>query len=748
MSRRVLALALAGALLVAAGVRSVRATSGRAATTARASKPPHASKPARASKLPRAPKRRVLDRYWGATVPDDYQYMERMSDPGVLKWVRGQNDYTRSWLDRHPERAAIQKRVAALSHSDSPDDYDASWAGGRYFFLEEKPPKQQPFLVSLRSLADRSTETIVADPNAIDASGGTTIDFYTTSANGNLAAVSLSKNGTEDGTLYVYETETGRRLDDVIPRVNGGTAGGSAAFDESGTGLYYTRYPAPGERPEADLPFYQQVWFHKLGTPVSSDTYVIGREFPKIAEIALIPSRDARWLVADVGNGDGGEHGYWLRAPNGTWTELSRFEDGLIEAHFGFDGALYVRSRANAPNKKIVRIPLERPRLDAARVVVPESDRAIESFTPAATRLYVREMVGGPTQLRIYDLSGKEKGLVAMAEPASIGNAVVTEGDDAIVRCQTYTRAPATFTLAGGTSELRPTAIAQTSRADFSDCEVRREFATAQDGAKIPVNILMRRGTPKDGSAPLLMYGYGSYGINETPYFRPSVRAWIEQGGIYVDASVRGGGEYGDAWHNAARLGTKKRSMDDFAACARYLVQEGYTTRDRLAIEGGSAGGLLVFGTLVHHPNDVGAAIAEVGYGDVLRTERSPNGEFNVTEFGTVKDSTLFREMLAYSPYHHVKPGTRYPSVLALTGVNDPRVEPWQTFKMVAQLQASGSPHPVLMRVSYDSGHVGSSLSEEDRENADVLQFLFDRLGVTYRPVTASEPAKSAKPSL
>lgn len=734
----VLALFLSIPALAAPGPAAPTKKSPRPAASARRNTPP----------LPKAPRRTVVDTYWGVKVPDDYQYMER-SDAGTMKWVKGQNAYTRAWLDGHRERAAIQARVAALSRSDSPDYYSGSWSGGRYFFLEEKPPKQQPFLVALRGLGDLSTEKTVVDPNAIDASGGTTIDFYTVSLDGRLAAVSLSRNGTEDGTLYVYDTDTGRRLDDVIPRVNGGTAGGSATFNADGSGLYYTRYPAPAERPASDLPFYQQIWFHKLGTPVASDVYVLGREFPKIAEIELATSRDGRWIVADVSNGDGGEHAYWLLGPGGAWTPISRFEDGLIAARFGRDGALYVLSRAGAPNKKILRLPLDPPRLDAAQVVVPETENAIEAFTPTASRLYVREMVGGPTRLRVYDLSGKPAGVVALPEPARIYTPVaIGEGDDVMVRCQSYTRPPATYTVAGGTTRLQPTALAQSSPADFSDCEVRREFATAEDGARIPINILLRKGTPQDGTAPLLLYGYGSYGISEEPYFQASLRAWIEQGGIYADASVRGGGEFGDAWHDAARLGTKKRSMDDFAACARYLVKAGYTTRDRLAIQGGSAGGLLVYGTVVHHPDVMRAAIASVGYGDVLRTELSPNGEFNTTEFGTVRDSTLFRQMLAYSPYHHVKAGVAYPSVLALTGVNDPRVESWETYKMVARLQASGSRQPVLMRVSFDSGHVGSSLSEEDRENADMLQFLFDRLGVTYRPVKEAERPKRVKPSL
>jgi prolyl oligopeptidase len=698
---------------------------------------------------PKAPKRATFDTYWGEKVQDDYQYMEKISDPKVSAWARAQDSYTRRWLDSHPERKAILDRVVALTHSDSPDYYGGSYRSGTYFFMKDQPPNQQPFLVSMTSVMDVKTERVVVDPNVIDTTGGTTIDFYAPSADGKHVAVSLSKSGTEDGTLYFYETATGKPLADTIAKVNGGTAGGSATWNADQSGVYYTRYPHEGERPSEDLPFYQQIYFHKLGMPISADTYVLGKEFPKIAEIELSTSPDGRYVMADVSNGDGGEHGYWLLTPGGAWTQFARFEDKVIEAKFGEDSALYLLSRADAPRKKIMRLPLAYPDLQHAGVIIPESENAIESYTPTATSVYVTEMVGGPTQMRVYDLKGKALGLVTMSEISVMSNPVRTTGDEVLVRSQSYTHPPAYYRYGPGRTALQETALAQSSPADFSDCEVRREFAEAPDGTKLPVNILMKKGTKLDGHAPTILYGYGSYGISEQPYFQPDIKVWLEQGGIYVDASIRGGGEFGDAWHEAARLGTKKVSMDDFAACARYLVEKGYTTKERLAIEGGSAGGLLVYGTAVHYPDFMQAAVAHVGYGDVLRTELAPNGEFNTTEFGTVKDSVQFRGMYSYSPYHHVKDGRTYPSVLALTGVNDPRVPAWETFKMVARLEASGSKNPVLMRVSYDSGHgIGTALSERDQQMADVLMFLFDRLGVKYRPVQREgKPGKTA-PSL
>jgi prolyl oligopeptidase len=260
-------------------------------------------------------------------------------------------------------------------------------------------------------------------------------------------------------------------------------------------------------------------------------------------------------------------------------------------------------------------------------------------------------------------------------------------------------------------------------------------FATADDGTRIPMTVLHLRSAPIDGNTPTRLYAYGSYGISQQPYFSATIRAWLEQGCVYAVANIRGGGEYGDEWHRQANLANKRVSIDDMAACARHLVSAGYTRPDRLALEGGSAGGLLVYGVAVHHPEVAGTVVSHVGISDMLRVELAPNGEFNITEFGTVRDETQFHAMHALSPYHHVKEGVEYPSVLSLTGIHDPRVEPWQPFKMTAKLQAAGGPNPVLLRVNMSGGHGrGTTLSEGVRRRTDVNAFLFERLGVEYRP--------------
>lgn len=686
---------------------------------------------------PVAQKRPVTDTYWGVSVTDNYQYLERVDEAEVLEWANAQNAYTRDWLDSKPQRQPILDRIVQLTHDVSPHYFGLKATGGRVFAIKRQPPREQPFLVVFPPGDSLTGERVLVDPNEIDPSGSTSIDFFEPSLDGSLVAVSLSQGGTEDGTLHIYETASGRERGDVIHRVNGGTAGGSVAWTPGNQGFFYTRYPYPGERPDEDLPFYQHIWYHAVGTPVEKDSYVLGKSFPRIAEIELQTSEDGHYVLAEVSNGDGGEYAYWLKGPDFDWSRIADFADMVVHATIGPDEALYLLSRKDAPRKQILRLPMATPNLRQATIIAPQGDSVIRSYLPTATRLYVVEMFGGPMRLRAYDLSDGSSTVVETSDPSTISGLVLLNGDEILLQRQSYLTPPTVYRYrpAGRGGELEPTPLAYQSPADYSDCEVQRVHATADDGTRIPITIVMRKGTPVDGSAPLLLYGYGSYGATMSPYFSAHRRVWIEQGGIYAVANIRGGGAFGDRWHRVANLENKKLTMDDFAACARYLGRE-YSSPDRIAIQGGSAGGLMVFGVMAHHPTVCAVVLAHVGISDALRTELSPNGEFNITEFGTVRNETQFHGMYRYSPYHAVRGGTVYPAVLATTGMNDPRVEPWQSFKMVAALQASGTPNPVLLRVSHTTGHGGGTgLSERDQQLADSYTFLFAALDLPYRPV-------------
>ncbi len=685
--------------------------------------------------LPATPKKPVIDVYHGIKVEDDYQWLENWNDPAVRAWSNEENRRARAFLASLPARNAIDQRLLALARKTSASYGDFQYRNGFLFALKFQPPKQQPFLVTLKSPNDTASERMVVDPNRIDPSGTTAIDFYVPSRDGKLVAVSLSKGGSENGALHVYRVSTGEPLPDVIPRVNKGTAGGSAAWNDDGTGFYYTRYPSPGERPVKDLDFYQQIYFHKLGAPVSEDTYSLGKKFPRIAEIALQSSPDGRYILATVANGDGGQFEHFLVGPQGQWTQITHFQDGITQAVFGEDSALYLLSQKGAPRGSIVLIPLSQPSLASARTIVPQAEDVIQSFVPVAHRLYVTDIWGGPSDVRVFSLEGHTLGKVLLDPVSAVNGLIALSGDTLLFQSESYLRPPAWYEVTAGSLKPIRTALWTEPAVNFSDTEVIRALARSEDGTRVPMTILMRKGTQLDGENPTLLTGYGGFGISLTPSYSFSRRVWLDQGGIWVIANLRGGGEYGEEWHREGMLTKKQNVFDDFTACAEYLIGKRYTSPKKLAIEGGSNGGLLMGAALTQHPGLFRAVVSFVGIYDMIREEiTTPNAVFNTTEFGTIQNLRDFRALLAYSPYQHVKNGVAYPAVLFFTGANDPRVNPMQSRKMTARLQAaSSSGLPILLRTSANTGHIQSSLNEELMEIADMDAFLFRELGVKVR---------------
>src|SRR5437773_7831826 len=312
---------------------------------------------------PATPKKPASNDYQGTAVEDPYQWLEKDDEPDVKAWSNAQNQRTRQYLDRLPDRAAIEKQLTEWYAKTSPSHFSLVSRPGILFAMKFQPPKQQQLLVTLTSADDLKSEKVVLDPNVLDAKGTTAIDWFVPSLDGKYVAVSVSKGGSEDGTLNFYETATGKALPDTIAHVQYPTAGGNAAWNADGTGVYFTRFPQKGERPDADLNFYQQIYFHKLGTPDTDDTYSIGRDFPRIAEITLQSSWDGKYIVATVANGDGGDFAHFLLGPDGIWKQITQFSDQIKLARLGRDDAIYLLSRAEAPRGKILRLPLEVPEL-------------------------------------------------------------------------------------------------------------------------------------------------------------------------------------------------------------------------------------------------------------------------------------------------------------------------------------------------------------------------------------------------
>ncbi|XXF75727.1 prolyl oligopeptidase family serine peptidase [Myxococcaceae bacterium GXIMD 01537] len=700
--------------------------------------------------LPAAPiaaKQMAQDTYHGVKVDDPYQWMESSTDPKVQEWTAGQNARTRAVLERLPARAAIRQRITELLGWQSPSYGGLRQTGSTLLAMKSQPPRPQAMLVQLGAVDDPASERVLVDPAVVDPSGQTTIDFFVLSLDGTKVAVSLSKAGTESGDVHVYDVATGKAVGEVVPRVNGGTAGGSLAWNADGTGFFYTRYPREGEREAADLNFYQQVYFHTLGTPIEKDSYVLGKDFPRIAMTTLRTSRDGQYTAALVANGDGGEYALHLRGPSGAWSQVSRFEDKVVLFSFGRDGAIYLLSRKDAPRGKVLRLPLATPTLDKATEIVPEGPATLAEFLVTESRIYMEEQIGGPSQLRMVDLKGKDLGMVPTLPVSTLVGIVPREGDDILFANVSYVQPMAWYRFEAKDGKVTKTALAQTSPADFSDVEVVRDEAISKDGTKVPLTILKPRGLKLNGNNPTLLTGYGGFNISMAPgFFRPG-RAWLEQGGIIAVANLRGGSEFGEEWHANGSLTKKQNVFDDFHACAKLLVDKKYTKPARLAIQGGSNGGLLMGAAVTQHPEAYGAVVARVGIYDMVRTELTPNGQFNITEYGTVKDPEQFKALYGYSPYHRVKDGTKYPAMLFTSGANDPRVDPFHSRKMVARLQAAtASKRPILLRASGDTGHgAGTPLNARIEQEVDVYSFLFNELGVTYRPLPKKVAAPASK---
>lgn len=682
-----------------------------------------------------AEKKQVTDYYHGVEVTEDYRWLEDFSDPSVIEWSNGQNNYTRKILDDIPEREPIRKRVGELMGGMSSDYYYMTYKNHLLFAIKSQPPKEQSLLIALASVDDPEAENVIVDVNELDPDRTTSIDFYVPSHDGKLVAVSLSEKGSEIGTVYIFDVASGNRLSDVIPRVNGPTAGGDVAWSIDGSGFYYTRYPREGERPEKDMSFFQQVYYHGLGTPTEEDTYSIGEEFPRIAEIELESSKDGQYYLATVANGDGGEFAHYFLDQTGKWTQITHFEDMIPTATFGPDNSIYLFSLNKAPRGKIIYLEPGVTDLSESKTLIEEGDLVIKYFLPTQNFIYMVYLDGGPTKLQVVSLDGAQQQEIPFEPIASIRSLLSLGADEILFRASSYTDPPAWYRFDPSTGKTSKTSLFMTSPADFKDTEIIREFATSEDGTRVPLNIIRRKGIELDGQNPTILYGYGGYGISLSPGFDVNRRLWLDQGGVYVIANLRGGGEYGEEWHRAGNLTNKQNVFDDFIACARYLIENNYTNPSKLVIRGGSNGGLLMGAAFTQHPELFRAVVSSVGIYDMLRVELDPNGEFNTTEFGTVKNPEHFKALYAYSPYHNVTDGTVHPSILFLTGKHDGRVNPAHSRKMTARLQAAtGSDNPILLRTSSSTGHGrGTGLSKRIERESDVYAFIFNQLNMNFK---------------
>jgi prolyl oligopeptidase len=682
----------------------------------------------------------VTDTYQGVTVVDPYRWLENTGDAQVHSWSAAQDARARNYLDSLPQREPIFQQLLKQISATSSSYAGLHAVGDAVFAYYSQPPKQQPMIALFGNAVDLKLARVIVDPNAINAKGTTAIDWFEPSPDGKFLAVSLSENGSEDGTLHLFDVATGKQVGPLITRVQYATGGGSLAWRADGRGFWYTRYPGP-ERPADEQHFFQQIYFHRLGDDPANDAYVAGKDFPKVAEIKLSTRYNPQLVIASVANGDGGEFAHYLIDARAGVRQITRFSDRVVAAAAGADGTLYLVSRKNSPRGKLLKLQPGVTDLGRAATLIAQSDAVMlssgefggEPVVVTADAIYLRELIGGPSRVAMYDHAGKPKGFLPLPDVAAVNEVEPLSDGSLLYSVETYLRPTYFRRYDSQPATASDTQLVQTSPISFADAEVIREFVKSKDGTSIPINIVKRKGTQLNGLNPVLLTGYGGYNISETPGFLGAqVRLWLDGGGVYVDANLRGGGEFGEDWHAQGALTHKQNVFDDFLAVAERLIAEKYTDHNHLAIIGGSNGGLLMGAAFTQRPDLFRAVASLVGIYDMLRVELDPNGLFNTTEFGSVKDPEQFKALYAYSPYHHVKDGAAYPAIFMATGETDGRVNPAHSRKMIARLQAAtSSEKPILLSINSHAGHgIGSALSIRVNQEADIYAFLFDQLGM------------------
>jgi len=693
---------------------------------------------------PLFPKGNTSDMLQGVRVADPYRALENAADPKVQAWSKAQNARTRAYLDAIPGRAAVAAKVARFLKDTSPILYHLQARGPSVFSLYMDFSRQQSSLVALNAGADPSSRRALLDPNVLDPTGHTAIDWFVASPDGGKVAVSLSSNGSEIGTLHIIDASSGKENEPPIDRVQYPTAGGAVAWTGDGTAFWYTRYPDESA-PQSERAFNQAVYLHRLGTAAAHDKLVLSAQngLPRTGEVFLDNSGGGNAAVACVQLGDGGQWLHYVLMRDGSARQISLYADKVIGgAVIGADGTIYAVSRSDAPMGKVLKLaaPYTGGFAHAATIVAPERGAAIvnggEDSAPlvlAGHRLIVARIAGGPGELTAYDLSGGSPMLLSLPPVSTAQEIDALPNGDVLYRVNSFLEPLYFARWNAATGRTTRTGITMISPVSFADAQVTQVFATSKDGTKIPLSIISKKGIKLDGSHPALLTGYGGYGINQTPSFAGGrTRLWLDGGGVYAEAVLRGGGEYGETWHQQGMLTKKQNVFDDFDAAAEAMISLGYTTHARLALIGGSNGGLLMGAMITQHPDLARAVVSQVGIYDMLRVEHDPNGAFNVSEFGTVQDPAQFKALYEYSPYHNVRPKTAYPAVLMMTGAQDGRVNPMHSRKFTAALQAATiSDRPILLRTDTNSGHgMGSSLDEEIAEIVDRDVFLFDQLGM------------------
>ena len=670
------------------------------------------------------------DTYFGTTVNDPYRWMEDDKSEATKAWVGEENKVTFGYLDNIPYRKDFQ---AAIEKVFNYPKYTAPFHNsGWYYFYKNDGLQNQSVLYRQKGLDGVAEEVI--DPNKLSKDGTTRLQLFRLSKDGAYAVVGLSEGGSDWQTYYVRDMATGKNLTDKIEwvKISG------AAWE--GHGFYYSRYPAPASGASALSVKNEnhQVWFHKVGTAQADDKLIYEDKNNPQRFHTTSTSEDEKFLFLTLSDRGKGLDGNALYAMDLTGdrkfypvvADISNTHYRIIE---NTADKFLLQTNAGAPNSKIIAVDIKHPDLNKAITIVPEKKEPLQNANVGGGKLFVDYLKDVSTTTYVYDLDGK---LIREVKYPSLGNGgnLGGERDDKVLFYvfTSFTVPPTIYKyeVASGRSEVFRKPEVAFNPADY---ETKQVFYTSKDGTKIPMFIINKKGIKKDGNNVTLLYGYGGFNINLEPGFSATLLPFLNAGGVYAQANLRGGGEYGEAWHKAGMLLNKQNVFDDFIAAGEYLIKEKYTNSSKLAARGGSNGGLLVGAVINQRPDLFRVAIPQVGVMDMLRFHKFTIGWNWIADYGSSEmDAVNFNNLYKYSPLHNISSTANYPSTLVTTADHDDRVVPAHSFKYMATLQEKyKGKNPVLIRIDTNSGHGASNTKKNIETTADIYSFIFYEMGVT-----------------
>lgn len=665
----------------------------------------------------------TVDTYHGVRVPDPYRWLENETSDETQAWIAAENEVTNAYLDALPARGRIEARLTELYNYERfgiPEE-----EGGRYFYSRNDGLQNQSVLYVADALD--ATPRVLIDPNTFSEDGTQALGGTEVSPDGKLLAYAVSDGGSDWRIWRVRDVETGQDLPDTL----GDIKFSGVSWTSDNAGFYYSRYPRDADG-NADDQQAVAVYHHRLGTPQDQDPLVYEADVETHNPYATV-TEDGNFLIVSHFDGYLANAVYMIRLENGLpATEPAPIFDKW-DGQYDFIGnvgeTLFFTTTKDAPNSRVIAVGAANP--DRVREVLPEQDLAIQGVSLIGRHIVAQFIQDAKTAVRVYTLTGQP---VREVELPGVGSASGFAGHitspETFYSFSGFTQPGAIYRydVTTGESELfrQPEVLF-----DLNQFETSQVFYESNDGTKVPMFLVHKKGITLDGTNPTLLYGYGGFNISLTPSFRASRLAWVEMGGVYAVANLRGGGEYGEAWHIAGTKANKQNVFDDFIAAAEWLIEAGYTSTPKLAIEGGSNGGLLVGACMTQRPDLFGACVPHVGVLDMLRYHtQSANARQWSDDFGLSEDPEGFRYLWAYSPLHNVRVGACYPPTLITTAEGDDRVKPWHSYKFAAALQrAQDCDNPVMIRIETRAGHgAGKPLSKAIRETADIYAFLVDQL--------------------